>query len=283
MHPENSGTLYLVPTPIGNLEDITLRAIRILKMVDCVAAEDTRHSLKLLNHFGISTRLVSYYREKEQQRSDVLLNLLHEGKNVALVTDAGTPGISDPGAVLVSRAHEEGVKVVPLPGPSALTTALSAAGITHPGFVFIGFLPAKQGQRKKILQSLVNCEQSLVFYESVHRIAPMLEDALNILGDRTAFWARELTKSHEDLRRAQLSELVKISRESQNRGEFVIIIWPGEKTPSTNDQMEERLRYYRDNSDISVRDASKIIADELSMPKSKIYKRALEIWKERKQ
>lgn len=283
MLSENSGTLYLVPTPIGNLEDITLRAIRILKMVDCVAAEDTRHSLKLLTHFGISTRLVSYYREKEQQRSEVLLKLLHEGKDVALVTDAGTPGISDPGAVLVARAHEEGVTVVPLPGPSALTTALSAAGITHSGFVFIGFLPAKQGQRKKILQSLITCELPLVFYESVHRIEPMLEDALNILGDRTAFWARELTKSHEDLRRVQLSELVEISRENRNRGEFVIIIWPGEKTPSTDEQMEERLRYYRDSSDISVRDASKILADELSMPKSKIYKRALEIWKESKQ
>ena len=152
---QNEGTLYIVPTPIGNLEDITLRSLRILKEVDLIAAEDTRHTKRLLNHFDINTPLISYYREKEVERSKEILRRLREGQNIALVSDAGTPCISDPGAIVVKLLHENGLNVVPLPGPSALTTALSSSGITSSGFLFLGFLPSKKGQRRKLLTSFI--------------------------------------------------------------------------------------------------------------------------------
>ncbi len=178
---QNDGTLYIVPTPIGNLEDITLRCLRILKEVDLIAAEDTRHTKRLLNHFGIDTPLISYYREKEVERSEEILRRLQEGQNIALVSDAGTPCISDPGSIVVKLLRDNNVTVVPLPGPSALTTALSASGITAPGFLFLGFLPSKKGQRRKLLNSLTTSEYPIVLYESPHRIDSLLGDALEYI------------------------------------------------------------------------------------------------------
>ena len=174
------GMLYVVATPIGNLEDITLRALRILKEVDLIAAEDTRHTRQLLNHFDIHTPLVSYYREKEAERSEELVQKLLAGETIALVSDAGTPGISDPGAVLVKKAREAGVTIVPLPGPSALTAALSAAGIVDGTFLFLGFPPARKGQRQKLLSTFVEAPWALVFYESPHRIDSFLADVLEV-------------------------------------------------------------------------------------------------------
>lgn len=277
---QGSGTLYIVATPIGNLEDITLRALRILKEVDLIAAEDTRHTKKLLNHFGISTPLISYYREKEVERSEEILERLNSGDNIGLVSDAGTPAISDPGAVVVQLAHQNGINVVPLPGPSALTTALSGSGFVDTGFLFIGFLPSKKGQRRKSLSSLLNCEYPVVLYESPHRIESLFGDALEILGEREAFWARELSKKFEELQRATLSSLLAKSREGKNRGESVVIICPGKKEQVQGQTLEELIVWYRDNSDSSLKDVSKQLASDLGLSRSKIYQQALALWKE---
>lgn len=273
-----TGTLYIVPTPIGNLEDITLRALRILKEVDFIAAEDTRHTRRLLNHFEISTPLTSYYREKENEKSEEILAQVKNGSSVALVSDAGTPGISDPGAVIVSKAHEMGIPVVPLPGASALITALSACGFADTGFLFFGFLPARSGQRLKMLASLAECEFPVVFYESPHRIDKMLADAHSVFGNRKAFWARELTKNFEDLQRANLADLAEHAAQNRNRGEFVIIVWPGEKTAVQGETVEELVVWYRDNSDLSLKDVAKKIASDLGISRSKIYQQALTLW-----
>lgn len=276
-----TGTLYIVPTPIGNLEDITLRCLRILKEVDVIAAEDTRHTKRLLNHFAIGTPLISYYREKEKERSEEILRRLQEGQNIALVSDAGTPGISDPGAVVVQLLHENGLRVVPLPGPSALTTALSGSGMHSGGFLFIGFLPSKKGQRRKLLTSLAASEYPIVLYESPHRIDALLQDALTLFGQRQCYWARELSKNFEDLQHGTLSSLLAKSREGKNRGEFVVIIWPGEQEQVQGQTVEELLVWYRDNSDLSLKDVSRRLADDLGLSRSQIYQQALSLWQEK--
>ncbi|KJR99793.1 MAG: tetrapyrrole methylase [Desulfobulbaceae bacterium BRH_c16a] len=275
---QTCGTLFIVPTPIGNLEDITLRALRTLKEVDLIAAEDTRHSRQLLTHFGINTPLISYYREKEAERSEEIILRLEEGKNVALVSDAGTPGISDPGAVVVRQAHEKGITVVPLPGASALTTALSGSGITSTGFLFLGFLPAKSSQRRKALAALSSCEYPVVVYESPRRIDALLADALEILGERQAFWARELTKTFEDLQSGTLSDLLEKSKDGRNRGEFVVVICPGAKEEVKGQTLEELILWYRDNSELSLKDVSRQLAADLGISRSQIYQQALALW-----
>lgn len=273
-----NGTLFIVPTPIGNLEDITLRAIRILKEVDLIAAEDTRHTQKLLNHYEIQTPLISYYREKEAQRGAEIIDILKKGQDVALVSDAGTPAISDPGAVLVQYAHENDIKIVPLPGPSALTTALSAAGFGYTEFLFLGFLPSKKNQRRKSLSALFNSSYPLVLYESPHRISSLLEDAFNIFGNRQTFWARELTKKFEDLQRSDLQTLLERASSGKNRGEFVFIICPGPKEVTRGETIEELIQWYRDNADITLKDVSKRIADDLGVSRSQVYQKALKLW-----
>ncbi len=277
---QKAGTLYIIPTPIGNLEDITLRSLRILGEVDLIAAEDTRHTKRLLNHFGINTPLISYYREKEIERSEEILSRLQEGQNIALVSDAGTPCISDPGAVVVKLVAENGLTVVPLPGPSAMTTALSASGITESGFLFLGFLPSKKGQRRKLLSSLLTSNYPIVLYESPHRIDSLLGDALEIFGERQCFWARELTKTFEDLQHGTLSSLLAKSREGRNRGEFVVIIWPGVEEKVQGQTVEELIVWYRDNSDLSLKDVSLRLASDLGISRSQIYQQALTLWKE---
>jgi len=273
------GTLYVVATPIGNLEDITLRALRILKEVDLIAAEDTRHTKQLLNHFDIHTPLISYYREKEAERSEELVQKLLAGDTVALVSDAGTPGISDPGAVLVKKAREAGITIVPLPGPSALTTALSAAGITDGTFLFLGFPPARKGQRQKLLSTFVEAPWALVFYESPHRIDALLADVLAILGDRQAFWARELSKLYEDLQAGSISQLLELATGKKNRGEFVLIIQPGSsRQQATGENVEEILLWYKENTELSLKDVSRRIAKDLGLSRSDIYQKALEVW-----
>lgn len=278
---DNQGCLYIIPTPIGNLEDITLRALRVLKEVDLIAAEDTRHSKRLLNHFGITTHLTSYYREKEVEKSSYLIQLMKEGQNIGLISDAGTPGISDPGAILVQNAHLEGITVVPLPGPSAVTTAMSASGYTGNGFLFIGFPPAKKGQRLKLLSSLASCEYPVVFYQSPRRIEAFLAEAMEVYGDRLAFWAREITKAYEDLESAKLSELLEKAKAKQIKGEFVLIIHPGQKEDVTGETIEELICWYRDNSDLSLKDVSKKLATDLGVSKSIVYQQALSLWKQK--
>ena len=273
------GMLYVVATPIGNLEDITLRALRILKEVDLIAAEDTRHTKQLLNHFDIHTPLISYYREKEAERSEELVQKLLAGETIALVSDAGTPGISDPGAVLVKKAREAGVTIVPLPGPSALTAALSAAGIIDGTFLFLGFPPAKKGQRQKLLSTFVEAPWALVFYESPHRIDALLADVLAVLGDRQAFWARELSKLYEDLQAGSINQLLALATGKKNRGEFVLIIQPGScRQKATGENVEEILLWYKENTELSLKDVSRQVAKDLGLSRSDIYQKALDVW-----
>lgn len=220
-----AGTLYLVSTPIGNLEDITHRAIRLLSEVDVIACEDTRHTQKLLKHYGISTRTISYHEHNERERAAELLEELTRGSDVAIVSDAGTPGISDPGFRLARLAIEHGITVVPVPGPSALITALVASGLPTDEFFFGGFLPARSGARRARLSELRSIPATLIFYEGPHRIAATLKDAREILGEREAVVARELTKMHEEIARGRLSELAtRFSSAEHARGEMVLII-----------------------------------------------------------
>src|ERR1700730_5193326 len=220
-----AGTLYLVSTPIGNLEDITHRAVRLLGEVELIACEDTRHTRKLLNHYGITTRTISYHEHNERERAAELLRLVESDSDGAIVSDAGTPGISDPGFRLARLAIESGVRVVPVPGATALITALVASGLPTDEFFFGGFLPARSGARRARLIELRLFPATLIFYEGPHRIAATLKDAYEILGEREAVVARELTKMHEEVVRGRLSELVERFSSPENaRGEMVLII-----------------------------------------------------------
>jgi 16S rRNA (cytidine1402-2'-O)-methyltransferase len=220
-----AGTLYVVSTPIGNLEDITHRAVRVLSEVDVIACEDTRHTHTLLNHYGIKAKTVSYHEHNERERAAELLESLASGSDVAIVSDAGTPGISDPGFRIVRLALEHGVPVVPVPGPTALISALVASGLPGDEFFFAGFLPARSGQRRTRLMELSSIPSTLVFYEAPHRIAESLRDAREILGEREAVIARELTKLHEEILHGRLSELAqRFSTAEEGRGEMVLLI-----------------------------------------------------------
>src|SRR3989441_1435775 len=220
-----TGSLYIVATPIGNLEDITQRALRVLGEVDLVACEDTRHTRKLLNHYGINTRTISYHEHNERERAAELLARLQDGANVAIVSDAGTPAVSDPGFRLVRLAAENGVGVVPIPGPTALISALVASGLPTDEFFFGGFLPPRSHARRARLAELRSVNATLIFYEAPHRIAATLKDAREILGEREAVVARELTKLHEEIARGRLSELAEQYASSEHaRGEIVLII-----------------------------------------------------------
>ena len=223
--PENLGTLFLVATPIGNLEDITHRALRVLAEVDLIACEDTRRTRVLLDHFGIRTKMVSYHEHNERERAEELAARLSEGASVAVVTDAGTPAVSDPGFRLVRAAVGVGARVVPVPGAAAFVAALVASGLPTDEFYFGGFLPARTHARRAKLEAVRDLGATLVFYESPHRIAQALADAREVLGEREAAVARELTKLHEEVARGRLSELAeRFSSEGSARGEMVIVI-----------------------------------------------------------
>jgi len=277
------GILYIAATPIGNLEDITLRCLRVLGDVDLIAAEDTRHTRKLLTHFDISTPLISYYREKEAERSVQLVQRLLEGESIALVSDAGTPGISDPGAILVARARMAGIVIVPLPGASAITTALSSSGFTNPHFLFLGFAPSKKSQRRTLLTSLIDASWPIVFYESPRRIEGLLRDILTIMGNRNAFWARELTKAFEELKSDTVEKLLEHAVSKNNRGEFVLIIEPGVSLAAEGENIQELLLWYRDNTDMSLKDVSRKIAGDLGLSRSNVYQEALGVYKKKEQ
>jgi 16S rRNA (cytidine1402-2'-O)-methyltransferase len=222
---ETKGTLYLVATPIGNLEDVTRRALRVLAEADLVACEDTRHTRRLLEHFGIGARTVSYHEHNERERAGELARLIEGGASVALVSDAGTPGINDPGYRVVRACVERGLRVVPVPGPSAFVAALTASGLPTDEFYFGGFLPARAHARRQRLESVKDLRATLVFYETPHRIAQAIGDAREVLGERDAAVARELTKLHEEVARGRLSELAeRFGAEGAARGEMVLVI-----------------------------------------------------------
>ena len=215
------GTLYLVGTPLGNLEDITLRALRVLREVDFIAAEDTRRTRKLLSHYQLHTPLTSYHQHSRKRKGDSLIESLLREKDVALVSDSGMPGISDPGYQLIQLALDNNIKIVPVPGPTALITALAASGLPTDSFLFLGFLSRREGRRKKELQELREEKRSIIIYESPHRILKTLENIREVLGDRQAVIARELTKKFEEISRGKISELVK---EVKAKGEITLII-----------------------------------------------------------
>src|SRR5947208_4039727 len=227
---EATGCLYLVGTPIGNLEDITLRALRILREADRIAAEDTRHTQKLLNHYEISRPLVSYHEHNELTRAPELLVALEQGAKIALVSDAGMPLVSDPGHRLVTLCLRHQIPVVPIPGPSALLAALSASGLPNEEFLFVGFLPARTGERHRALERLRLEDRTLILYEAPHRVAETVADALAILGERPACLAREVTKLHEEFLRGKLSEIIAALEERPARGEITLILGPPEVT-----------------------------------------------------
>lgn len=219
-----TGTLYLVATPIGNLHDISQRALDVLRAVDLVACEDTRHTGKLLHHFGIKQKLVSYHEHNEEARAMELAGHLAAGRSVAVVSDAGTPAICDPSFRVVQKAHEIGARVVPVPGPAAFVSAVIASGLPTDSIFFGGFLPSKKGERRKRLEEVRDIPATLVFYEAPHRLAKSLADCLSALGNREAAVARELTKLHEELRRGTLEELAGAFAQQGARGEIVLVI-----------------------------------------------------------
>lgn len=270
------GTLYIVATPIGNLEDITLRALRTLKEVDLIAAEDTRHTRKLLTHFGISRPLTSYFDHNKELKGNFILEKLQEGVNVALVTDAGTPCVSDPGYQLVRDAVAAGMKVVPIPGACAAITALSASGLPSDLFTFAGFLSNRQGRRREKLEELMSAPGLLIFYEAPKRLLTTLRDMLEILGDREVVLARELTKVYEEFLRGRLSFLIDHVETNKLKGEVALLVSPSDE-PEIPDvpQMEDLLARYLASGEFSVKDAVKKVTAETGMPKSVVYAEAL--------
>lgn len=240
------GVLYVVATPIGNLEDITIRAIKTLAGVDIIAAEDTRTTSKLLSHFNIPTRLISYHEHNEQNRAQELISRLEQGEAVALVSDAGTPSVSDPGFRLVKASLEKGLPVIPIPGVSAAITAICAAGLPTDSFIFVGFLPRKKGRRLELIKSLSNEKRTMIFYESPKRILKLLGEIAGVLGDRPAVLAREMTKLHEEFIRGNLSEIAEVLElRNSVKGECTLVVTGKEKeqilVDSIIDEIYERL------------------------------------------
>ncbi|HEY6805094.1 MAG TPA: 16S rRNA (cytidine(1402)-2'-O)-methyltransferase [Pyrinomonadaceae bacterium] len=271
-----AGTLYVVATPIGNLADITQRAIQVLKDVDLIACEDTRHTRKLLQHFGIDTKTISYHEHNETERGKELIYKLEQGTNLAVVSDAGSPAISDPGFKLVRNAIENEIVVVPVPGPSALIAALTAAGLPTDEFFFAGFLPAKSVARQTRLRELSAIPGTLIFYEAPHRLSATLKDASETLGEREAVVARELTKLHEELKRGRLSELAEHYSHEEPRGEIVLLIdrtvlKTVESSPENRSIAEVVAQF--ESAGLDHRTALKKAARELGLSRAEAYRK----------
>lgn len=267
--------LYVVGTPIGNFEDITLRALRALKEADLIACEDTRHTQQLLDHYSISTRTISYHQHNELTRAPELIVQMEGGSHVALVSDAGMPGISDPGYRLVQLAIRHGVRVVPIPGASAFVAALSASGLPVDSFRFLGFLPSKRLARRGSLQTLESADESLVFYESPHRILEMLEDTLEILGDRPAVVAREVTKFHEEFLRGPVSDVLVQLMKKPVKGEITVMVGPSaspQKKSLSVQFIRPEIERAMSQEGLDERGALKAVARRRGISKSEAYR-----------
>jgi 16S rRNA (cytidine1402-2'-O)-methyltransferase len=272
-----AGLLYVVPTPIGNLEDITLRALRVLKEVDLIAAEDTRHSQHLLTHYGIETALTSYHEHNEREKAALLVEQIKNGANIALISDAGTPAISDPGFRLVVAAIEAGINVVPLPGASALATVLSASGLPTDRFSFEGFLPAKQSERKARLQAVVDATASLIFYEAPHRLQDTLSEMLEVLGDRRIVVAREVSKIHEEFLRGAVSQVIGRLADREIKGEITIVV---HGSSGEGRVAEAQLRSEIETllgAKTAVKEIAELLGERYQLPKREVYRLALEL------
>jgi 16S rRNA (cytidine1402-2'-O)-methyltransferase len=268
------GTLYVVATPIGNLEDITYRAVRVLKEADLIACEDTRHTAKLLHHYGIDKPTVSYHEHNEAVRAEELVGKMEQGLNVAQVSDAGMPGISDPGYRVIKLAIERGIQVVPIPGASALVAALAASGLPTDSFQFLGFLPSKSGQRRTMLEALRNAAQTTVVYEAPHRIAETIKDIVELLGaERPVVLARELTKVHEEFIRGTAAEVLQRAQQHELKGEMTLLIGKGagEARAAAKD-IERRLAEIMQEQKLDENAALKVVAKEQGISKSEAYR-----------
>ena len=274
MENQKKGNLYIIATPIGNLEDITLRAIRILKEVTLIAAEDTRHTLKLLNHLEISKPLISYHRHNEEIRTEELIKELKTGKNIGLVSDAGTPGICDPGEEIIKKCIEESIKIVPIPGACAMINALITSGISTKEFIFLGFLPLNKKSRKEKLEEIKNANKTIILYEAPHKLKSTLNDLSLILEDRSVVLARELTKIHEEYIRGTVKELME--KTDNLKGEMILII---EKNNKDNEEalnslnnltLEEHYNFYEKRG-LNKKEIIKKIAKDRNVSKNEIY------------
>lgn len=278
------GKLYVVPTPIGNLKDITLRALEVLENVDLIAAEDTRQSLKLLNHFNIKKPLISYHKFNENIKSDDIIDRLKEGKTIALVSDAGTPGISDPGSVIIKRCIEENIDFEVLTGATAVTTALVYSGLDTTKFLFRGFLPRENKERNPIIEDLKNRQETLIFYEAPHRLLKTLNFLYENLGDRKIAICRELTKLHEEIIRVNIKESIEYYSTNSPRGEYVLIVEGkseeeiklDEESTWNNLSIEEHIKKYIEDG-IDKKDAIKKVAKDRGIAKSEVYKYSLNL------
>lgn len=274
-----AGALYIVATPIGNLRDITLRAVDTLNLVDIIAAEDTRHTRKLLSHYDIKSNLVSCHEHNESYRIPMLIEKLKSGISMALVTDAGTPSVSDPGYRLVTAAIAEGVRVIPIPGASAAVSALCASGLPSDSFYFAGFLPATPSKRKAKLEEISKIPSTLIFYESPRRIGSALEDMLKILGDRPAVLAREMTKIHEEFIRANLSEMISMMENIVSiKGEITLLVGSAASDDSIeDDKLDAHIVSELGKDESSASSLAKKLSKIFKMPKNIIYQKILEI------
>ncbi len=270
------GKLYLVATPIGNLEDITFRAIKVLKEVDLIAAEDTRHTLKLLNYYEISKPLISYHRHNEEVKSDILIQKLLEGQNIAIVTDAGTPGISDPGEEIVKEAINKEIEIIPVPGACAFVNALIASGLNTKEFAFYGFLPLNKKNRNHVLERIRKEDKTIILYEAPHKLLKTLEDVLEKVGDVSCVLAKELTKIHEEFIREKVSNVLNDLKAKETiKGEYILLLdleknTIKEKETEQERSIEEQYAYYEAQG-MGKKEIIKQIAKERKVPKNEIY------------
>ena len=274
MENKKIGKLYIVATPIGNLDDITLRAIHVLENVDLIAAEDTRHTLKLLNHLEISKPLISYHRHNEEIKTEILIGKLIEGQDIALVSDAGTPGICDPGEIVIKKCSDEGINIIPIPGSCAMINALVVSGIDTKEFTFLGFLPLNKKLRKEKLKEIEKSEKTIILYEAPHKLMTTLNDLKEILEERQMVLARELTKIHEELIRGNCKEI--IEKAENLKGEMVLVIEGNKKNETKSDfedlSLEEHYELY-ENQGLEKKEIIKKIAKDRGVSKNEVYQR----------
>lgn len=281
---QSSGTLYIVATPLGNLEDMTLRALKVLKSVDLIAAETVSHSRGLCQHHGIRTRLVSYNQHNQKTRGPELVGKLKSGLNIALVTNAGTPGVSDPGVLLTRQALEGNIRVVPVPGPSAVASALSVSGLRGEKFVFMGFLSNRSVRRRKELEDLVSESRTTVFFEAPHRLRAMLLDCLEILGDREMLLVREMTKVHEEVIRGSIRSILNGLKEESIKGEFTLVVAgkkDDDKVLLIEERVKKRIEKLLNENIMTLKDVAERLSQEEDLPYRKVYKACLSMRSEK--
>jgi len=278
----SQGTLYVVSTPIGNLEDITLRALKVLKNVDIIASEGVQHTRALCRHYGLDTPLTGYNQHSRRKKGDALIAALKSGKDIALVTNAGTPAVSDPGGLLVGQALEEGITVSPVPGPSAVMAGLSISGLKINEFIFLGFLSNRSGRRRKALQEMANESRTMVFFEAPHRLREMLSDIQEIMGDRRITLLREMTKVHEEILHCEVSRMLEKIGEKEIKGEITLIV-EGVKNkkeaPALDEAIQKEMEDLIENKGLGVRETARRLSEKSGLPYRSLYKKCLSLKK----